>query len=457
MVTLNETHDPGRRSWVAEANEADCDFPIQNLPFGIFRPTPGATPRGGVAIGNQVFDLSEALSAGLFSGAAASAARAAAGETLNSLLAMEPGVVSELRARLSDLLRIGGTDADTVRKLSPRLLVPMSAATMELPAAIGGFTDFSCSYTHMGGMRGGQPVTAFYYLPIAYNGRASSIRVSGTPVQRPYGQWAITPPEEGLSFGPEPRMDFELEFAAFVGRGNNLGTPLGVDAASEHIFGCCLLNDWSARGIQFFESILGPFLGKSFLTTISPWIVTSEALAPFRVPLPDRQPEVPRTPKHLDSSMNRQQGGLDIELTAYLHTARMRSENLPPARIVRTNFKHMYWTLAQMLAHHTSNGCNLHSGDLIASGTTSAPGPDAKACLAEINQRGTRPLELPTGERRLWLEDGDSLQIRGRALREGYVSIGFGPCDGVITPAAAVLTALSAEPPQTAPRVPPHR
>jgi fumarylacetoacetase len=435
MVTLNETHDPARRSWVVEANSADCDFPIQNLPFGVFRPTPGARARGGVAIGNHILDLSEALSAGLFSDTVASAARAAAGDTLNSLLAMEPAVVCALRARLSDILRIDGKDSATASGLSTRLLVPMATAQMELPVTIGGFTDFSCSYTHMGGMRGGQPVTAFYYLPIAYNGRASSVRVSGTPVKRPYGQWAANPPEDGLAFGPEPRMDFELEFAAFVARGNPLGSPIGVDAASEQIFGCCLLNDWSARGIQFFESILGPFLGKSFLTTISPWIVTNEALAPFRVALPRRQPDVPQTPKHLDSNANRQEGGLDIELTAHLHTARMRAESIPPMRIVRTNFKHMYWTLAQMLAHHTSNGCNLHSGDLIASGTTSSPGPDARACLAEINQRGTRPLELPSGERRLWLEDGDSLQIRGRAVRDGYVSIGFGACDGVITPA----------------------
>jgi fumarylacetoacetase len=232
-------------------------------------------------------------------------------------------------------------------------------------------------------------------------------------------------------------LDFELEFGAFVGRGNDLGTSLGVDEASERIFGCCLLNDWSARGIQFFESVLGPFLGKSFLTTISPWIVTTEALAPFRVALADRKPDVPPTPKHLDSHANRKEGGLDLELTAHLQTAKMRSEKSPPTRIVRTNFKHMYWTLAQMLAHHTSNGCNMQTGDLFASGTTSAPDPDAKACLAEINQRGTRPLELPSGERRLWLEDGDSLHIRGRALREGYVPIGFGPCDGLITPAAA--------------------
>ena len=436
MVKLNDTHDPARRSWVAEANEAGCDFPIQNLPFGVFRPTPEARPRGGVAIGNHVLDLSEALAAGLFSGAAASAARAASGETLNALLAMDSSSVSTLRARLSDLLNIDGADSGAARAISARLLVPMPQVQMELPVAISGFTDFSCSYTHMGGMRGGQPVTAFYYLPIGYNGRASSVRVSGTPVKRPYGQWAAKPPEGEMSFGPEPHLDFELELAAFVGRGNDLGTSLGVDEASERIFGCCLLNDWSARGIQFFESILGPFLGKSFLTTISPWIVTTEALAPFRVALADRGPDVAPTPEHLDSGANRDQGGLDIELTAHLQTARMRSENVPPTRIVRTNFKHMYWTLAQMLAHHTSNGCNMQTGDLFASGTTSAPDPDAKACLTEINQRGTRPLELPTGERRLWLEDGDSLQIRGRALRNGYVPIGFGPCDGLIMRAA---------------------
>jgi fumarylacetoacetase len=435
MIELNDTHDPARRSWVTEANEALCDFPVQNLPFGIFRPAPAARPRGGVAIGNQILDLTEALSAGLLSGAAADAARAASGETLNPLLGMEPSAVCGLRARLSDLLRVGGTDSAIARSLSSRLLVPMHAAQMEVPVAIGGFTDFSCSYTHMGGMRGGQPVTAFFYLPIAYNGRASSVRVSATPVRRPYGQWAAKPPEEGLSYGPEPRLDFELEFAAFVARGNDLGTALTVDEADARIFGCCLLNDWSARGIQFFESILGPFLGKSFLTTVSPWIVTAEALAPFRIPLPERESSAPPIPRHLDSPRNRRAGGLNVELSAHLQTARMRTQNVPPLRIVRTNFKHMYWTLAQMLAHHTSNGCNMQTGDLFASGTTSAPEPDAKGCLAEINQRGTRSLELPTGEQRMWLEDGDSLQIRGRAVRDGYVSIGFGPCDGVIAPA----------------------
>ena len=434
MERLNATHDPARRSWVEDANEPGCDFPIQNLPFGVFR-RPGGPARGGVAIGAQVFDLTEALGAGLFSGAAAAAARAATGPTLNPLLAMPRSAVAELRSRLSDLLRLSGPDADSARALRSRLLIPLDSVQLELPVAIGSYTDFSCSFTHMAGMRGGQPATAFFYVPIAYNGRASSVRPSGFPVPRPYGQWAQVPPEQDIRFGPEPRLDFELEFGAFVGPGNELGTALTVDAAEDRIFGCCLLNDWSARGIQFFESLLGPFLGKSFLTTISPWIVTAEALVPFRVPLAPRAEDVPAIPSHLDSETNRAAGGLDIELTAYLQTAKMRSANIEPRRIVRTDFRRMYWTLAQMLAHHTSNGCNLQAGDLLASGTTSGPEPDAKACLAEINQRGTRPLELPGGEERLWLEDGDSLQIRGVARREGYVSIGFGACDGYITAA----------------------
>ena len=435
MERLNATHDPSRRSWVEEANEPGCDFPIQNLPFGVFR-HPGGRARGGVAIGAQVFDLTGALEAGLFSGGAAAAARAATGPTLNPLLGMPRSALRELRSRLSDLLRCSGPDADSARALRSRLLIPLNSVQLELPVAIGSYTDFSCSFTHMGGMRGGQPATAFFYVPIAYNGRASSVRPSGFPVPRPYGQWAQVPPEQDIRFGPEPRLDFELEFGAFVRAGNELGAALTVDAAEARIFGCCLLNDWSARGIQFFESLLGPFLGKSFLTTVSPWIVTAEALAPFRVPLAARAEDVPAIPSHLDSEANRAAGGVDIELTAYLQTAKMRSANIEPLRIVRTDFRHMYWTLAQMLAHHTSNGCNLQAGDLLASGTTSGPEPDAKACLAEINQRGTRPLELPGGEERLWLEDGDSLQIRGMARREGYVSIGFGACDGHIAAAA---------------------
>lgn len=448
MSELNETHDPSRRSWIESANDPASDFPVQNLPFGVFRRAGSALPRGGVAIGDRILDMRAAHEAGLFAGPAVAAAGAAGAATLNGLMSLPRIVVSALRSRLSDLLRVDGPDSQIVRRRAPELLVPIASARMELPAGIGGYTDFSCSYTHMGGMRGGEPAPSFFRFPIGYHGRASSIRPSGFAVQRPMGQWATAAnaplggaraavgtgsAAEGpeVCFGPEPRLDFELEFAAFVGAGNELGATLSVDQAATGLFGYCLLNDWSARGIQMLEmGGLGPFLGKSFLTTISPWIVTDEAMAPFRATRPVRRASEPPVPAHLDSERDARAGGLTIELTAHLQTAEMRRAGIPAARIVRTNLEHLYWTFAQMLAHHTSNGCNLQPGDLIASGTVSGPEPDGRACLAEINQRGTRPVELPGGARRLWLEDDDELTIRGRAVRAGWVSVGFGECTG---------------------------
>ena len=448
MSELNATHDPSRRSWLESANDPAGDFPIQNLPFGIFG-SGEEMPRGGVAIGDQILDLRAALEAALFTGPAAAAAQAALGTTLNALMGLPGTAVSALRARLSDLLRVDGPDSQTVRGRGSELLVPMAAARMELPAAIGGYTDFSCSYTHMGGMRGGEPAPIFFRFPIAYNGRASSIRSSGFPVRRPMGQWLTegtrgpqaggtsADPAPDVRFGPEPRLDFELEFAAYIARGNELGRALSIDEAADRLFGYCLLNDWSARGIQVLEmGGLGPFLGKSFLTTVSPWVVTEEALAPFRTVRPARRESEPRVPAHLDCERDARAGGLTIELIASLQTGEMRAAGLPAARFVRTNFKHLYWTFAQMLAHHTSNGCDMHPGDLIASGTVSGPEPDGHACLAEINQRGTKHLELPGGARRLWLLDGDELTIRGRAVRDGWVSIGFGECAGRVMPSA---------------------
>jgi len=443
VYELNETHDPSRRSWLEAANRSDCDFPIQNLPFGVFQRIgaehrAGEAPRGGVAIGDSIVDLRAGLTAGLFTGDAATAAQAACGATLNPLMSLPRAVVSSLRARLSDLLRINGANSELLRARASELLVPMHAVRMELPAQIGGYTDFSCSYTHMGGMRGGEPAPIFFRFPIGYNGRASSIRPSGYPVARPCGQWTAGAPSAGstsadadVRFGPEPRLDFELEFAALVGEGNALGSALSVDAAADRLFGYCLLNDWSARGIQMLEmGGLGPFLGKSFLTTISPWIVTDEALAPFRTGRPVRRASEPPVPAHLDGERDARAGGLSIELTAYLQTAGMRRHGLPAVGIVLTNFSHLYWTFAQMLAHHTSNGCNMQPGDLIASGTVSGPETQGRACLAEINRRGTNPLDLPGGEKRMWLEDGDELTIRGRAVKEGHVPIGFGECAG---------------------------
>lgn len=445
MSELNETHDPSRRSWLEAANGTECDFPIQNLPFGVFHRVgagqPGSeAPRGGVAVGDRIVDLRAVLACGLLSGEAATAAQAACGPTLNALMALPRQIPSALRARLSDLLRLDGPDSALLRERASELLVPMQSVQMVLPAQIGGYTDFSCSFTHMGGMRGGEPAPIFFHFPIAYNGRASSIRPSGFPVKRPLGQWKAGVPTAGpapadgeVRFGPEPRLDFELEFAAFIGPGNELGRPLNVDEAADRLFGYCLLNDWSARAIQMLEmGGLGPFLGKGFLTSISPWVVTDEALAPFRVARSTRRTSDPPVPAHLDGARDVRAGGFSVELTAYLQTTEMRAARLPPFEFVRTSFSHLYWTFAQMLAHHTSNGCNMQPGDLIASGTVSGPEPKGHACLAEINQRGTKPLGLPGGEKRLWLDDGDELTIRGRAVRDGHVAIGFGACTGQI-------------------------
>jgi fumarylacetoacetase len=441
-VGLNETHDPRRRSWVESANDPRGDFPIQNLPFGIFRSDACTAPRAGVAIGDRVLDLTAAREAGLFRGVAAEPAEAATSTpTLNALMGMPSAAVSALRARISDLLSSDGIDASAVRRAAATLLRPMDSVEMCLPAEIGDYTDFSCSYTHMGAMRSGEPAPTFFQFPIGYHGRASSIRPSGSPVRRPVGQWLLggSPGAAGrgggpplqIGYGPEPRLDFEFEFAAFVGRGNALGVAMSLDQAADSIFGYCLLNDWSARGIQMLEmSGLGPFLGKSFLTTISPWVVTDEALAPFRTARPVRRPSDAQVPSHLDSERDSKTGGLSIELVASLQTREMRASGIAEVRFVETNLRHLYWTFAQMIAHHTSNGCNLRPADLVASGTVSGPEVGGRACFAEINERGTRPLELPGNGRRVWLEDGDELSLRARASRDGFVSVGFGECRG---------------------------
>jgi fumarylacetoacetase len=309
----------------------------------------------------------------------------------------------------------------------------MADAAMQMPAAVGDYTDFSCSTHHMTRMGGGVVRPVFLHLPVGYHGRASSLRVSGAEVRRPRGQFAG--PDGRVVYGPEPQLDFELEFAAFVGRSNALGRPIPVAEAEDHIFGYCLLNDWSARAIQFYETALGPFLGKSFLTTLSPWVVTHEAMAPFRARAFAHPSDNPPIPAHLLDDADQASGGLDVRLEALLRTADARGRGEAPQRIVATNFRYIYWTLAQMLAHHASNGCDLRPGDLFASGTVSGPGDEAKACLMEANERGQRTLHLPDGETRMWLEDGDEILIRGRASREGFVSIGFGPCDGRVAAA----------------------
>lgn len=433
MAALNATHDATRRSWVETANAPDTDFPIQNLPFGVFR-VGGGAPRGGAAIGDRILDLAAVLEAGLLSGPAEAAARAAAGPALNPLMALGNGAASALRTALSDLLDAEGGGRSRVEAMRDRLLVPMADATMELPASIGSFTDFLCSIDHTLRMsRTGELPPAFKSLPIAYHSRATSVRVSGADVVRPNGQFRK--PDGTLAFGPEPAQDYELELGIVVGPGNALGQPFPIEDADERIFGFCLLNDWSARLIQGFESTpLGPFLSKSLSTTISPWVVTAEAMAPFRVPARPRD-AADAPPPHLTGAEDQAEGGLDLAMEVRLTTGRMREAGGAPVRITDTNFSHCYWTVAQMLTHHASNGCNMQPGDLFGSGTISGPTDDSRACLAELTARGSEPLELPNGETRAFLEDGDEVVFRARASRDGYVPIGFGECRGRIAPA----------------------
>ena len=427
-IELNETHDPARKSWVEGANEPDTDFPIQNLPFGLFRTGSDGTARGGVALGDQIIDLQRLLSLDALTDEAVTAARAATGPSLAPLLACPPGAVSALRHQLSDLFRSDGT-GDRERLAST--LVPMANAELLLPLKPTAFTDFCTSYDHIKRMGGGAtPKLAAMALPVAYNGRASSVRPTGTPVVRPVGQFETPPFSSNVSFGPEPMLDFELEFGVWLRGGNPLGETLSVAEAESLMFGCCLVNDWSARGIQFFESVLGPHLGKSFLTTISPWIVTMEALAPFRVGARGRVTEEPAVPAYLLDTDDRATGGINIELTAYLSNDAGASK-----RIVNTNLAELFWTLAQMVAHQASNGSPLEAGDLVATGTVSGAAEEARACLAEITMRGGAPIDLPDGSRRDWLEDGDTLAMHGRAVAPGYVPIGFGACAGTIAPA----------------------
>ncbi len=425
-IEPNATHDPRLRSFLESANTDDTDFPIQNLPFGVFDDGKGA--RGGVALGDRIIDLSAVIEAGLLSGEALSAARLAAAPSLLELFEAPQSNVSALRSALSRLFAVDSASRD----IAERTLLPMAAAEMKLPAKPAAFTDFCTSADHilrMAANGGRAPQPAWATLPVAYNGRASSVAVSGTPVVRPVGQFVPRGSSE-MVFQAEPMLDFEVEFGAWLrGPGNSLGDALSMQQAGELLFGCCLVNDWSARAIQFYEMILGPHLGKSFLTTISPWIVTMEALAPFRVPGRGRTEEEPAVPAYLHDPFDREFGGLNVELTAELDVGN------GPQQIVRTNVAELFWTLAQMVAHQACGGAPLETGDLIATGTVSGAAEEARACLVEITSLGSEPLVLPDGTRRVMLEDGDTLALRGRAVAEGYVPIGFGECSGTIVPA----------------------
>jgi fumarylacetoacetase len=441
LHALNITHDPTLRSWVEAANAPSSDFPIQNLPFGVFKRIGSGEPgRVGVAIGDQILDVAACLRAGLLEGLSAAAARACGGPTLNDLMARGSEHWSALRAQLSALLRTGAP----AEEMSEQLLLPIAAAEMLPPAQIGDYTDFYASIHHattIGSFfRPDNPLLPNYkYVPIGYHGRASSIVTSGTPIRRPNGQTRDTPDAQP-NFGPATRLDYELEVGCFVGPGNPLGQPIAIEAAETHMFGLCLVNDWSARDIQTWEyQPLGPFLSKSFATSISPWIVTLEALAPYRTSATPRPAEDPAPLPYLASDDDQARGAFALTLEVALASRQMREAGLPPTRVSRASFADMYWTFAQLLTHHASNGCNMRPGDLLASGTVSGQAKDARGCLIELTARGAEPIALQSGEQRSFLEDGDEVIVSGWCEREGFRRIGFGECRGIVLPATGRL------------------
>jgi fumarylacetoacetase len=437
MTLLNETHDPQLTSWVASANDGQTGFPIQNLPFAVFR-RQGSNEawRGGVAIGDQIVDMAAAVQAGVFTDEALAPAQAAAEPTLNHLMGLGPVPLSALRKSLSKALQSGASQEATLKTC----LVPQAQAEYTLPCRIGDYTDFYTSVHHATNIgkqfRPDNPLLPNYkWVPIGYHGRSSSIGVSGQAFKRPKGQ--VKPPDADTPvLRPSARMDIELEMGVFVGRANALGEPIPITTAEEHIFGLVLFNDWSARDIQPWEyQPLGPFLAKNFASTISPWIVTLEALAPFRAPFGHPQDD-PQPLPYLSSAHNSSHGALDIQLEALIETPQMRAAQSAPVRLTQTNYRHAYWTAAQMVAHHTVNGCNLQPGDLLGTGTLSGPTLDQACALIELTTGGKNPIQLPNGEQRTWLEDGDTVILRGWCEREGAARIGFGECVGTVLPTA---------------------
>ncbi len=436
MFDLNETHDPELTSWVESANGGDSDFPLQNLPFAVFRRAhTGEQFRGGVAIGEYIVDLAAVAAIGLLRGAAGRAVAAAALPTLNELMAMDAEVISELRLALSRALRRGAADQHSWRTC----LLPRDNVEYALPCRIGDFTDFYTSIHHATSVgrqfRPDQPLLPNYkWVPIGYHGRASSIVVSGSGFPRPLGQ-TKSPGDPVPTFGPSARIDHEVELGIFIGTGNTLGERIDIDRAEAHVFGICLLNDWSARDIQGWEyQPLGPFLAKSFASTISPWIVTLEALAPFRKPFTRPADEPPPLP-YLDSLRNRTMGAIDIELQAFIETERMRGLGIAPELLSTSHFRHSWWSVAQLVAHHTVGGCNLRPGDLLGSGTQSGPAPEEAGSMLELSAGGKEPLRLGNGEQRGFLLDGDKVILRAHCARDGAARIGFGEAAGTVLPA----------------------
>jgi fumarylacetoacetase len=429
---VNATHDPGRRSWVASANLAGSPFPIQNLPFGVI--DAGTI---GIAIGERVLDLRRCSEAGCLQSLATATVEACAASTLNALMALGPSCWSPLRGLLSDLLWAEHPEAARNQRTLSLCLLAMKDVTMQKPALIGDYADFYASIDHATNVgrlfRPENPLLPNYkYVPIGYHGRASSICVSGAEVRRPVGQ-VLAMPGAAPQFKPTEALDYEVEVGFFVGPGNRLGEAIPIAQAGAHLFGVCLLNDWSARDLQAWEyQPLGPFLAKSFATSISPWVVTMEALEPFRTGARQRPAGDPAPLEYLSAEADQRAGGIDLTVEVYLRSEQMRKAGMNAVRLSRGNLAELYWTPSQLLIHHASNGCNLQPGDLLGSGTVSGPRDESRGCLLEITQRGMERIALPSGETRAYLEDGDEITLRGYCERPGFVSIGLGDCIGRI-------------------------
>ncbi|KKC24174.1 fumarylacetoacetase [Sphingomonas sp. SRS2] len=431
-MAIDHTHDAAKRSWVASANDGITEFPLQNLPLGIFSP-PRGDRRCGVAIGNQILDLREAANRGLLNPPAADAVR---GEALDALFALGRPVLRSLRHDIFRILAADGGPGDET------LLHAMADCSLYLPTTVRNFSDFFVGVHHA--IRCGQIINGddyelsqnYAYMPIAYNGRPSTVCVSGTDIRRPVGLRKRLSEDPLPSFGPCQWMDFELELGFFVGSGNAFGEPVPIADAGDQVVGFCLLNDWSARDIQMFEMApLGAFNGKSSGTSISPWVITADAMEPFRRPAMERLPNSPEIPAYLHDESDQRMGGADIALTATISTAKMRAAGEPPVRLLQTHARYCYWTFAQMVAQHSITGCSLLPGDLIGTGTISGPTRADLASFFELSFIGKQPFELPNGETRGFIEDGDEIAFGGRCEREGFVPIGFGTCAGRILPA----------------------
>ena len=434
---LDVTHDPTVRSWVESAN-GHQDFPLPNLPFGVFSDgvADGAAPRGGIRIGEMILDLGLLADSGLLTGEALTAAQLASSATLNAFFAAGGGPRQALRTRVHALLTMGAPERDAVKGF----LISAIGTTMHLPGVVGDYTDFYAGINHavtVGNLfRPDQPLLPNYkWMPIGYHGRASSVRVSGVPFRRPCGQ-RKDPAGEAPVYEPARAVDFELELGVWIGTGNPSGEPIPVGEAGNHVAGFCLLNDWSARDIQSWEyQPLGPFLSKNFATTVSAWVVTPEALVPYRSPAPIRAKGDPAPLPYLTDQRDHENGGLDIELEVLIISAEMRRVGALPLRLSLSSTRYLYWTVAQLIAHHSSGGCDLRPGDLLGTGTISAPDSAGYGSLLEMTGNGKRPITLPTGEIRSFLQDGDEILLRARASRAGAASIGFGECRAQLLPA----------------------